>query len=133
MEELAAMDKEIHDLNEAIASAKSGEKLLRANLVAANATQSVEDVKSAIITLESERKEVLDRLGPLRSGNVKAISAKEKEEVEKSLHEWSRKAAARKKICMDLWGFCTEEMQEWQTEEELWVQAFSPRLRFWCS
>lgn len=116
------MDKQIHDLREGIATAKANEKLLRANLVAVNATLSTEDLRVRVITLQSEKKEILARLGPLRSGTVKPVSTEEKETADKAWKAWSRKAALRKRLCMELWDFCTEEMQEGQTKEDLWVR-----------
>lgn len=115
------MDKQILDLGEDIATAKANEKLLRANLIAVNATLSTDDLRAGVITLESEKKEILARLGPLRSGTVTPVATEEKDEVEKEWKEWSRKADLRKRICLDLWDFCTEEMQEGQTKGKLWV------------
>lgn len=119
-DDLAAMDKQIHDLHEAIATAKANEKLLRASLIAVNATQSTDDLRACVIALESEKKEVLARLGPLRSGSVTPVSTSEKDEVDRAWKVWSRTAATRKRIGLDLWGLCTEEMQA-QAREDLWV------------
>lgn len=123
-EELAAMDRALHDLREAIATAKVNEKILKAKLVTVNASMSPEDIRAGIITLESEKREMQARLGALMTGSVKPVSLGEKEEVDKAWKEWSRKAKVRKSLCMDLWAFCTEEMQDGQTKEDLWV---------WCS
>lgn len=116
------MDKEIQQLRESIATAKADEKSLRANLIAVNATMTIGDLRISVIALESEKKELLARLGTLRAGTVKPVSREEKDEVEKAWREWSRKATVRRKICMDLWDFCTEEMQEGRTREDLWVR-----------
>lgn len=121
-DELVAMDKQIQQLRESIASAKADEKSLRANLIAVNATMSIGDLRTSVIALESEKKELLTRLDSLRAGTVKPVSPEEKDEVAKAWREWSRKATVRRKICMDLWDFCTEEMQEGQTREDLWVR-----------
>lgn len=120
-EDLAAMDKELLDLREAIATAKANEKLLRAKLVTVNATMSPEDIQAGIITLESEKKELQARLGPLIAGSVKPVSLEEKDEVDRAWKGWSKKAKVRKSLCMDLWALCTEEMPEGQTKQELWV------------
>lgn len=120
LDDLAAMDKQIHDLGEAIATAKAHEKLLRANLIAVNATQSTDDLRANIITLESEKKEILARLGPLRSGTVTPVSSADKDEVDQAWKMWSRAAGARKRIGLELWELCTEEMQA-QAKEDLWV------------
>ena len=121
LEELTAMDKQIADLREEISTAKSNEKLLRAGLAAANATMSVEDLQTSISSLEQETEEILGRLGPLRAGTVPPVSSEEKEKVEQEWQEWTRKANVRKRICMEVWAFVTEEMEEGKTREELWV------------
>lgn len=121
LEDLAAMDKEIDTLRECIATAKSNEKLVRANLISMNATLSTEELRSSVSILEHERKEILGRLNPLRSGDVKPVMPEEKEAVDREWTQWSRKAGVRKKIFMELWEFCTEELPEGKTKRELWV------------
>lgn len=121
LEELATMDKEIATLRENIATAKANEKLLRANLISVNATLSTEELRHSVAVLEHEQKEILGRLGPLRSGNVKPVLPEEKGAVDREWSQWSRKAGTRKKICMELWEFCTEEVPEGKTKGELWV------------
>lgn len=123
LEDLANMDKEIATLRDSIALSKSNEKLLKAGLAAVNATLSTEDLRATIIGLELEHTELLDRLGPLRSGSVKPVLPKEKEETEKMWRQWSKKANARQRICMEMWGYATEELPEGQTKQELWVRA----------
>lgn len=121
MDDLAAMDKNIDELREKITIARAQEKMLRANLNAVNATVSAEDLRASVVTLESEKQETLARLGPLRAGTVKPVSAQEKDQVEKAWKEWLKKASSRKKICMELWDFCTEEMEEGKTKQDQWV------------
>ena len=121
LEDLAAMDKEIADLRETIATTKANEKLMRANLISVNATLSTEELRSSVSLLEMEKREIIMRLGPLRSGNVKPVLAEEKEAVDKEWREWSRKASSRKKICMELWAISTEEMEPGKTRKDLWV------------
>ena len=122
------MDKEIADLRDTIATAKANEKLMRANLVSINATLSTEELRSSVSLLETEKKEIVARLDALKSGNVKAVLPEEKEAVDKAWREWSRKASSRKKICIELWAICTEEMEAGKTREELWVCV----LIAWC-
>ena len=128
LEDLAAMDKEIADLRDAIATAKANEKLMRANLVSINATLSTDELRSSVSLLETEKKEIASRLDALRSGNVKPVLPEEKEVVDKACREWSRKASSRKKICLELWAMCTEEMEPGKTKEEFWVCV----LIAWC-
>ena len=124
------MDNEIVALRESIATTKANEKLLKANLAAVNATVSTNELRSQINMLEMEKGEITGRLGPLRAGNSKPVSAEEKERVEMAWKWWSEKASSRKRICMEMWGYCTEELPEGQTKEDLWVwkNAIPPRL-----
>lgn len=121
LEDLAAIDKEIAELRETITRAKANEKLLRANLISVNATLSTEELRSSVSLLGLEKEDILARLGPLRSGTVKPVLPEEKEAVDKTWREWSRKASSRKKICMELWAISTEEMEPGKTRKELWV------------
>lgn len=132
-DELVAMDKQVQELRESIATAKADEKTLRANIIAVNATMSIGDLRTSVITLESEKKELLACLGPLRTGTVKPVSPEEKDAAEKAWREWSRKATVRRTICMDLWDFCTEEMQAGQTREDLWVRRALYHVHMWGS
>ena len=124
------MDKEITSLRNAIATTKSVEKLLKASLIAANATATAEDLRADITALSLKKMELEGRLAPLKSGSVemKPIIEKEvKEEIEKERGYWMRKVGVRKRICMELWGYCKdlvaeeENGEEGQTKEELWV------------
>lgn len=130
-DELVAMDKQIQELRESIATAKANEKSLKASLIAVSATMSIGDFRTSVIALESEKKELLARLDPLRAGTIKPISTEEQYEVEKAWREWSRKATVRRKICMELWDFCTEEMQEGKTREDLWVGRVLYHVHVW--
>lgn len=120
-EEIAVMDQQIATLREAIATTKGEEKNLKAQLTTLNATMSTQDLESRIAGLEAEQKALLARLGPLRSGNVKPVSAEEKAAADKDWKLWTYRANVRKKICMELWAHLTEEMPEGKTKEELWV------------
>ena len=119
---LTAMDKEIAGLRESIATAKANEKLLRANLMAINATLSTADLRASVTALGFEKKEILARLDPLRSGRAKPVPPEEKAEVDRTWNEWSRKAKTRQKICMEVWAHCTEGLDGRQAKEDLWVR-----------
>lgn len=121
LEDLAAMDAEITTLRESIGTAKATEKLLRANLASVNATMSTEELRARVTVLEREKKDILGRLGPLRAGNIKPVLPEEKMKVDKESSQWEKIARKRKKICLELWAMCTEQMEEGKTREELWV------------
>ena len=120
-EDIVAMDQEIARLRDEIVIAKGQEKILKANLITLNATMSTQDIQTALLLQEAEKNEILARLGPLRSGNVKPVSLDEKTAVAEAWKMWSRRANTRKKICMEVWAHVTEEMPEGKTKEELWV------------
>ena len=115
------MDRQIATLREEIATAKGEEKMLKVQLITLNATMSTQDLQSGISGIEAERKGLLARLGPLRSGDVKPVSAMEKAAADKDWKLWRSRANVRKKICMEVWAHLTEELPEGKTKEELWV------------
>ena len=121
LEDLAAMDAEITTLRETIATTKATEKLLRANPASVNATMSTEELRASVTVLEREKKDILGRLGPLRTGNLKPVLPEEKMKVDKEFSQWEKIAGKRKKICLELWAVCTDQMEEGKTREELWV------------
>ena len=123
------MDKEITDLRETISAAKVEERILKANLVTLSATMSTQDLRAGVLFLEGEKANILNRLGPLRAGNIKPVLPDEKAEVDQAWKTWSRHAAGRKKICMNLWELVTEELPEGKTKEDLWVRI--KENRYW--
>ena len=121
LEDLAAMDAEIAALRNEIANAKATERLLRTGLASVSATLSTDELGLAVALLEHDKREFLARLGPLRKGDVKPILPEEKAKVDWEWVMWGKKANARKKIGLELWAICTEEIEEGKTREELWV------------
>ena len=117
------MDKSIADLRDAIATARSKEKLLRASLVSVNATLSTDELRNNVSLLRFDKDEILVRLVLLRSGNMKHVLPEEKENVEKEWKQWSKVASSRRRICMELWEYSTEKMKEGKTKGELWVSV----------
>ena len=116
------MEKEIQTLREYISSAKAEEKILKANLVNLNATMSTQDIRNGVAAIEIEKNSILKRLDLLRTGNVTPVSSEERAVVDQAHKVWTRHVAVRKKICMNLWGYVTEELPEGKTKEELWVR-----------
>jgi hypothetical protein len=127
-EEIAAMDAEIATLRTEITDLKAAEKTLKAELTTLNATMSTYEMVTAFQINNLDIQEIEERLGPLRAGDVKPVSKEEKERVETEWRLWSRRAATRKKIALDVWGLVCEELPEGKTKDELWV-SFS--IRTW--
>ena len=116
------MDREITQLREEIAIAKGEERILKANLITLNARMSTQDIRASLIALEAQKKDILSRLDPLRSGSIKPVSPQEKAEVDQAWRLWNSRANTRKKVCMEVWALVTEEMPDGKTKEELWVR-----------
>jgi 26S proteasome regulatory subunit (ATPase 3-interacting protein) len=121
-EEIAVIDQEIATLREEISTAKAEEKLLRAKLVVLNGEKSLSDLQASTSILETTKKMLLARLGPLRSGSVRPVSLNEKKEVEAAWNKWSKCASTRKKICMEMWAQIMEVLPEGKTQEEFWEE-----------
>ncbi|KAL9637309.1 MAG: hypothetical protein Q9164_002271 [Protoblastenia rupestris] len=122
LDDLAAMDKEITSLRDEVATLKSNEKLLRSNLASVNATMSTAELRSHVQSLLSEKAEVLARLGPLRKGDVKPVSAAEKEAINYEWTIWKRRSEMRKKMAMELWAMGTEVVPEDKSKEDIWEE-----------
>ena len=118
------MDNEIHTLREHISSAKTEEKMLKANLTNLNATMSTQDIRNGLAAIEVEKTSILQRLELLRTGSVKPVSSEERAAVDEAHKVWTRLVIVRKKICMNLWDLVTEELPEGKTKEELWVRPW---------
>ncbi|MCJ1475201.1 hypothetical protein MMC13_003861 [Lambiella insularis] len=121
-EDIAAMDEEIAHLRDEIATMKCEERLLKANLTSLNATLSTQDLQDGLLAVDAEKKDILARLDPLRSGSVKPVMPEEKIAVDKLWKLWKTHANTRKKICMDVWAVITEELPEGKTTGELWEE-----------
>lgn len=132
LNDLAAMDKDIAMLREAVTAIKTNEKLLRANLSAVNATQSIGDLRKNVQTIEQERMETLNRLGSLRQGNVRRVLPQERQAVDDEWRGWKGRAGRRQKIGIELWEMCTEELPESRTKAEIWVRISAMSRHLTC-
>lgn len=119
-EEIAAMDAEIATLREDLATARTEERAQRATLSNLGATLSIQDLRSSVRVLESERAEILARLASHREGKVQLVSTEERNATEKDLQVWARHATARKNIANELFLTLLDKIQD-TTREELWV------------
>ena len=115
------MDAEIRTSREEVATYKVEEKSLKVNFGALSATMTTSELQTTVEGLEQEKRELLSRLQPLKAGTVQAVSATERNKVEKDYKIWSYRAASRRKICMELWAILTQDLPEGKTKEELWV------------
>lgn len=123
LDDLAAMDRDIASLREAVTVNRANEKVLRGNLSAVNATQSMEQLRETISTIEQEKTETSRRLGLLRQGNVRLVLPRERLAAEEEWRVWKARAENRRKMGIELWEMCTEEVPEGKTKTEIWVRV----------
>ncbi|KAF2096523.1 TBPIP-like protein [Rhizodiscina lignyota] len=102
-EHLAALDAAILSLQEETTALRSQATGLKSTLSALNATLSTADLRAAVADLEAKHAEVTTRLDKLRKGDVRPISAEEKQLVEKEEKKWETVARKRKAIVKEMW------------------------------
>lgn len=103
-EELAAIDTTIAALKEETTRLRTEANGLKSTLSSFNATLSTSDLRAAVASLEAEHVEITTRLEKLRKGDVRPISAEEKNEVDKEEKEWDGIARKRKRIVEEMWA-----------------------------
>ncbi|KAK2784091.1 hypothetical protein FQN53_008807 [Emmonsiellopsis sp. PD_33] len=113
-DQLVSLDAEITALRDQIASTKTAEKTLRAELAAFSARVSTADLRRGVMELAKEREQLLGRLAPLRDGSVKGrkVSAEEQARVDGEWGRWRRVVAVRKRVCREVWERCSEVLPE---------------------
>ncbi|KMU79797.1 hypothetical protein CISG_08077 [Coccidioides immitis RMSCC 3703] len=122
-EGLAGLDEEIEAFKSQVASAKSQNKLLKAELTTLNARVSTSELRQCLAALEGEKRNLIASLAPSKASSVqaKAVTAEEKASLEKEWRKWRKHVTVRKKICHEMWMRCTEVLPEAvQGKEELW-------------
>ncbi|KAK2794994.1 hypothetical protein FQN52_006873 [Onygenales sp. PD_12] len=122
-DQLVSLDAEITALRDQIASTKTAEKTLRAELAAFSARVSTADLRRGVMELAKEREQLLGRLAPLRDGSVKGrkVSAEEQARVDGEWGRWRRVVAVRKRVCREMWERCSEVLPEGMKRRgELW-------------
>lgn len=122
-EQLAEIDQEIERLKEEIASTKAQEKELKVELATLSARVPTAELHNQVRSLGARKEELIDQLTPLRnaSGSARMVPVEEQRRVDEAWKKWQRTAAARKRICRDLWEKCTEVLPEdVSNRQELW-------------
>ncbi|KAK2812163.1 hypothetical protein FQN50_001520 [Emmonsiellopsis sp. PD_5] len=121
--QLVSLDAEITTLRDQIASTKTAEKTLRAELAALSVRVSTADLRRGVMELATEREQLLGRLAPLRDGRVKGrkVSVEEQARVDGEWGRWRRVVAVRRRVCREVWERCSEVLPEgMKKREELW-------------
>ena len=86
------------------------------------------DLRDAVAALETQKNELLGRLVPLRSGNIKPVDEEERTRIDAELRKWEKVARARTKIRREMWGLVKEACPEGTDVEE-----FKVCVTFSCS
>lgn len=117
LEQLQQMDVETTRLRDATTALKGEEKELRLALREGASQTPIPELRASIAMLEQEKAEMTARLTKLQSGNVKPISAEDREKTNAEHRKWQRTAAARKKIRTELWKVIEGELEKDKWEE----------------
>jgi len=122
IEALQAMEEDAKRLKEEIVALKTEEKELRLALREGSAQVPLTEIKATVNKLEQEKADVLARLQKLNSGNIKPISAEERDRVNKEYATWQKTANARKKIRVELWKSIESNLEKKEAAElkEAW-------------
>ena len=115
------MERQIKELQEQVQTARGYQRLLKANLASLNATSTSDDVRANVTALELEKEALGLQLEGFRTGRIRPVAAEEKERVDQTLQEWTRKADSRKHIFMELWAIVRDVIPAGQTKGQLWV------------
>lgn len=100
---LQALDEQTVRLREETNALKAEEKDLRVALREGASQVPLAELQASVAALEHQKAELEARLAKLRGGNLKPVSAEERERVGKEYKRWMRCAANRKKIRVEVW------------------------------
>lgn len=125
-ESLQATEAETVGLRDATTALKAEEKILRQSL-RENATQvPLTEIRTSIATLEQEKLEMHARLAKLKSGNLKPVTADERDKVNTAYRKWEKAERSRKKIRAEMWkeiaGMQESEAKAADVMEELGIE-----------
>ncbi|KAK3677238.1 hypothetical protein LTR78_002776 [Recurvomyces mirabilis] len=104
LERLQEMDIETTRLREETIAMKAEEKELRAALREGASQVPLSDLRSSVVSLEQEKVDLTARLAKLQSGNVKPVSAEERNKTNAEHKKWQKIASDRRKIRNEMWA-----------------------------
>ncbi|KAK6347544.1 hypothetical protein TWF718_005383 [Orbilia javanica] len=96
-EEIAEMKASVERMKERTSTLKAELKSLQVTLQNLRSMPTADDLKSEVGTLRQEVTNLRSRLGPLRSGDVKPVSAEERQNVQKEVKKMQGLWIARKR------------------------------------
>jgi hypothetical protein len=69
--------------------------------------------------LKEEERAIVERLEPLRSGDVKPVDPEQRKAVDNDLKVWRERERRRRKIVKEMWSLISESVGGQQGEEAL--------------
>jgi 26S proteasome regulatory subunit (ATPase 3-interacting protein) len=121
------MQAEATRLKDATAALKADEKGLRASLRDHTSLTPLPELKATVAALQQEKEAMSTRLAKLKDGDVKPITAEERDKVAAEHNKWKKQGASRRKIRDELWKIITDAVEPEklaETKEKLGLESF---------
>lgn len=112
LETLQEMETETERLKDATTALKADEKVLRASLRDHASVTPLPELKASVASLQQQKEEMSARSARLKDGNVKPITAEEREKVTTEHHKWKQSLNARRKIRAEMWKIVADAVPE---------------------
>jgi len=127
METIQQMTAETTRLKDATAALKADEKGLRASLRDHTSLTPLPELKASVASLQHEKEAMSARLAKLKDGEVRPITAEERDKVDVEHSKWKKIVASRRKIRGELWKIIADNVEPSQladTKEKLGLESF---------
>jgi 26S proteasome regulatory subunit (ATPase 3-interacting protein) len=127
METLQQMTAETTRLKDATAALKADEKGLRASLRDHTSLTPLPELKASVAALQQGKEAMSARLAKLKDGQVKPITAEERDKVSVEHSKWKKLVASRRKIRGELWKIIADAVEPHalaETKEKLGLESF---------
>ena len=127
LEALQQMQAETTRLKDATAALKADEKGLRASLRDHTSLTPLPELKASVASLQQEQEAMSARLAKLKDGDVKPITAEERDKVNVAHSKWKKQVTSRRKVRSELWKIIADAVEPSQlaeTKEKLGLESF---------
>ena len=127
LEALQQMQAETTRLKDATAALKADEKGLRASLRDHTSLTPLPELKASVASLQQEQEAMSARLAKLKDGDVKLITAEERDKVNVEHSKWKKQVTSRRKVRSELWKIIADAVEPSQlaeTKEKLGLESF---------
>ena len=122
-EAIAELDQNIKKFQDQLAALKAEDKQTHVELAEFYSRPLLSQLRGDNEQLQKEKDEILAALASLGGDEPTAVSPEEQQAVEKEWKYWYRQSHVSRRICMELWGRCSEVVPENMSREELKVRA----------